>query len=507
MIQTADLFQSGMVIQRSKPFWIWGTADAGSQITIEMDGNKCTVNADDKGYWNAELPAMEAAENIELRIYNENDAVSYSDIAVGEVWIAGGQSNMEFHMRYEKHLALEKPICSNSRIRFYDVPEVAYEGQEKDFDYSRMGFWRKATAADIEYFSGVGYYFEKELEQHLDVPVGIIGCNWGGTSASSWMSRTRLEQTGKPWMDDFEIKTTDLDLDTYRAEQKKRSMNARGNPFADVMTEFLLSGTPSPEEIKNFINHLDVQEEVSDALPPQAFPGSLYEHMVKSIAPYRIRGIIWYQGESDDALGCQYLYENMLRGLIEDWRILWNDHTLPFLVVQLPGWEGWMGAEGKGFPMLRHCQEVVANQDDHVHVWSITDAGEQYEIHPKNKKRVGRRLALLALGHVYQQAVLCDAPAIESVHRDADLISISFKHAEGGLRVEGTEIAALEVFSDNAAIPFKAEVSGENLLIRPLKESRKAIQISFAQNQYYQVNLYNQNGIPAIPFQLEVPYK
>ena len=120
-----------------------------------------------------------------------------------------------------------------------------------------------------------------------------MGCNWGGTSASSWMSRTRLEQTGKPWMDDCEIKTTDLDLDTYRAEQKKRSMNARGNPFADVMTEFLLSGTPSPEEIKNFINHLYVQEEVSDALPPQAFPGSLYEHMVKSIAPYRIRGIIW----------------------------------------------------------------------------------------------------------------------------------------------------------------------------------------------------------------------
>lgn len=507
MIQAADIFQSGMVIQRRKPFHIWGTADAGRQIVIETPWNKSTVNVDDSGYWHGELPAMEAEEKIEIRIYNEKETVSYTDVAVGEVWIAGGQSNMEFHMRYEKHLAQEKPICQNSRIRFYDVPEIAYKGQEKDFDYSRMGFWRKATEADIEYFSGVGYYFEKELEQKLNVPVGIIGCNWGGTSASSWMTRTSLEQTGKPWIDDFESKMAGLDPDIYMAEQKKRSMNSRGNPFADVLTEFLLSGTPAPDEIQRFIKQMDIPEDVSDVLPPQAFPGSLYEHMVKIIAPYSIRGILWYQGESDDVLGCQYLYENMLKGLIGDWRIIWNDQTLPFLVVQLPGWEGWITTKGSDFPMLRHCQELVAKQDDHVHLCSISDAGEQYDIHPKNKKVVGYRLALLALGHVYEQAVLCDAPAVENVHRNADLITVSFKHADGGLLVDGTEIEALEVYSEEAAIPFKVQVSGEKLLIRLLNEKLNDIQISFAWKQYYHVNLYNQNGIPAIPFQLKVPDK
>ena len=158
-MKAAEIFQSGMVLQREKPVIIWGIADAGDEITVSIQGKKGSGTADEQGKWKVELPALKASENERMVVASKCEVISYTDVAIGEVWIAGGQSNMEFYMRYEKHLKEEKAICKNRRIRFYDVPEIAFEGQKEAFDYSRMGIWRTADVEDIEYFSAVGYYF------------------------------------------------------------------------------------------------------------------------------------------------------------------------------------------------------------------------------------------------------------------------------------------------------------------------------------------------------------
>lgn len=236
----------------------------------------------------------------------KTETITFSQVAVGEVWVAGGQSNMEFHMRYEKHLTEALKVCVNPRVRFFDVPEVSYGGQDEEFDYSRMGIWRKADPENLEYFSAVGYYFERELERVLDVPVGIIGCNWGGTRSCAWMSVESVERAGKPWMQMYEDRIAEMDMDEYWETQHGNPMNHRGDPFADPFEETVLPRTLSTEELTDFFQKMPAgTEEYRECMLPCEIPGSLYEHMLKTVAPYGIRGFLWYQGESDDEPGKQ----------------------------------------------------------------------------------------------------------------------------------------------------------------------------------------------------------
>lgn len=174
-----------------------------------------SAQTDTAGKWEVILPPLQAAESAEMVISGENSRICLKDVAVGEVWVAGGQSNMEFYMRYEKHMEEEKTVCTNPRIRMFDIPEVSYDGQAEDFDYSQMGFWRKADRENLEYFSAAAYYFAKELENKLKVPIGIIGCNWGGTSASVWMSPESAKEFAKPWVKACENKFHEINMSEY----------------------------------------------------------------------------------------------------------------------------------------------------------------------------------------------------------------------------------------------------------------------------------------------------
>lgn len=507
-MKAARIFQSGMVLQREKPVPVWGTAQPGKQITVEIQGKSGKTKASADGSWSVMLPPLSASESERMEIRCEADEIVLEDIAVGEVWVAAGQSNMEFYMRYEKHLAQEKPDCANPRVRFFDVPEAAFDWQEENFDYSRMAVWRKASPENIEYFSAAGYYFEKKLEKSLDVPVGIIGCSWGGTSSSSWMSADSVRKAGRPWMERYENLVQGMDMDVYWEGQKKNPMNGRGNPCADAFSEMMLPRTPSSEEIDAFFA-ASPDAGAPPVLQPQAVPGILYEHMVKSIAPYGIRGVLWYQGENDDELNRQELYEAMLKALLSDWRMLWGAENLPFLVVQLPGWESWFGIVNQGWQIIRRCQENVVRQDKNAYLCSISDAGEQYDIHPKNKKTVGERLALLALGHIYGKELLCDAPRLKNASRRGNEIQLHFENADGGLFVKGGQIQALRLLlMDNGTagreLSFTAVIKEDTVCIKLYEEAEGEILVQFAQEKFYQVNLYNQSGIPAVPFQTEV---
>lgn len=517
MLQTAAIFQDGMILQREKPVTVWGTAAPGAQVTAEIQGKNAAGTAGEDGAWSVTFAELAASESetlkIEAKTGTETETLSYTDVAVGEVWLAGGQSNMEFHMRYEKHKQEALENCEDSRVRFFDVPEICYDGQLEQFDYSRMGIWRKATKEDLDYFSAVGYYFQKEIERVLDVPVGIIGCNWGGTTASVWMNPQTVERVGAPWMRLYEQRCEGRDMEAYWEEQKKNPMNNRGDFFSEPFNEMIMAKTLTEEEINQLMANLpdNFEEMMANMMQPQTIPGCLYEHMLKTVSPYGIRGFLWYQGESDDDIpGMNVLYKDMLTGLIADWRALWQE-KLPFLFVQLPGYDKWLfNTQENHYPVIRKCQEEVANTVEGAYLCSISDAGEERDIHPKDKKTVGERLSLLARHYVYGEDILCDAPTAKEAVRDGNRITVTFANAGKGLHISGGELTALKVTAQGGEtafetgeeeLAFTAETEGERLLITLAEHTDRKVKIAFAGTSWYLVNLYNEANIPAIPFE------
>lgn len=502
-IQFAPIFQSHMVLQREKNVPVWGTASAGSEITLEFQNHCVKTEADAKGQWQLNLPPLHASVEETMVISDGCSRIQLSDIAVGEVWIAGGQSNMEFHMRYEKHLQDVLPDCRNSNIRFFDVPEVAFPGQSQCFDYSRMGIWRQADPENLEYFSAVGYYFARDLQESCQVPVGIIGCNWGGTTASAWMRKDTVEKVGSAWMDDFRKAFAEMDMTAYWEKQRQNPLNDRGNPFADPFGELVMPRTVSQAELGQLFAVIGptIGAYMSEPMPP-AIPGGLYENMLQPLAPFAARGVLWYQGESDDPHA--EIYEQMLAGLVDDWRDLWNEQ-LPFYVVQLPGFSHWLDNQNMHYDILRKAQEAVSQTVPQVFLCSISDAGEELDIHPKNKKIVGQRLSMLARQHTYGQHLQADAPTFADGSLEGKTVTLDF-HAPDGLYIDGEALAACSITSEGVQIPYCASVKGSSVVLN-LAQDAKCVTVSFACTPWYRVNLYSNAGVPAVPFCIQLTQK
>lgn len=520
-IKPAKIFQDGMVLQCGCPVAVWGMGEPGSEIHLVIQDKTADTLVKEDGTWTVRLPELTASAEETLRISGNGEEIMIRDIAIGEVWIAAGQSNMEFPLCYERYWENEKDTADRN-LRFYDVPEVAFDGQEDDFDYSHVGVWRKAEGDDLKYFSAAGYYFQKELSADRNVPVGIVGCNWGGTRSCAWMSVESLKKVGQPWLELYADSIKGLDMERYWQEQHKSLINDRGNPNMDPFSALIMPRTPSMEEIgaafmqmagqqtsekEEISGNMDISQILAQnaAMPdPKDRPGCLYEHMVKTLAPYTARGILWYQGESDDVPGMQTLYQNMLTALIGDWRKLWNDQSLPFLIVQLPGWKRWMMQENMDYITIRRCQEMVAKEVENTWLCSISDTGEEMDIHPKDKRTVGHRLALLARRYIYGEDILCDAPVLEKACREKGKIILTFANSGSTLSVKGNRVNELSLRQDDEELEFMEQIDGNQLILTVENICEDPIRVELAQCPWYRINLYNDAGISAIPFAVQL---
>ena len=520
------IFADGMILQREKLVRVWGTAEPGQTVEVGIQGQTAAVVTDADGRWCCELAPLHASEGEALVVRADDESIELTDVAVGEVFVAGGQSNMEFWMRYDRDVEAARLTCTNPRIRFYDVPKCSYPGQLDDFDFSEVGVWRKVTPEDLDRFSAVGYYFARVLEVELDVPVGIVGCNYGGTISSAWMRADHAAEVDPEQVAGFEAK---LAGHTYEELLAAGGLNAakndKGYTTWPAWNEFFLPRTPTQDEIAAFmaeeaakaagpadvggleIGGAKAAEEdgpqIDPALltPTKEAPGSLFTYMVLPVAGFAARGVLWYQGESDDEFdGAQWRYVDALRVIMADWREVWDDATLPFLVVQLPGFGDWMGLGPNDYVTIRACQQQATDADPHAWLCSIGDVGDEHDIHPKVKQPVGERLALLALRHFYGCDVLADAPRVTGATCHGKRVEVTFEHASDGLTVEGDTINALEVLVDGAPAPFVARAEGERLVIELTDMPSGDVCIRFAQTNWYCVNLYNSAHIPALPF-------
>ncbi len=508
MLKTAMIFGNNMVIQRQKNFKIWGIGTPGNIKGVLKGSKVCKAEGiiEESGEWILTFPAMEAERNLELTITDNKDSIIYQNISIGEVWLAGGQSNMEYFLQFD---ALKEQVLNdkmNPDIRFFDYPEISYEEQLIEHDYSRFGIWRTCTKNDLSYFSAVGYYFAKNLQEKLSVPIGIVGCNWGGTPACSWIDPEFLKDNeGREWLDSYNRANLNLNIEEYMKNFRKNPDNDHSNPLDNEIICKLMYPGFSKEEQKAFMENMSAEQinPLSAITGPysEKRPGGLYDTMLKKAAPFSIRGIIWYQGESDSEK--PYLYGTVFNKLIACWRNLWNDENLPFLFVQLAPFEKWLGCTGDMFPIIRSQQELVSDTVSNTWMASSSDAGMRWDIHPKNKKSIGTRLALLARGHIYNENILCDPPEFLNAERVPDGIKINLQYAEG-LHIKGNQINAfiIETEDGKELTPDEILIHEDSILIMGCFADK--VMISFAKTPFYEVNIYNKEENPLKPFSFTI---
>lgn len=494
------IFQSGMVLQREKPICIWGTAPAGSIVTVSLNAYSVDATTDNQGNFNAILPPMQASTDCTLSLScNASDVqpLILSDICIGDVWLAGGQSNMEFFLRYEKDWDTVKHYEVNPLIRVYNVPQTAFEGHRKP--YPGYGRWMQSNDPDFETFSAPAYSFARTVQPEVNVPIGIIGCNWGGTTATAWLDESNL--TNEPL--NIYLKEYEEACSLYSEEEMKRiSLEAwefEDSPQHDMDFRPLLYGR-SYEWQKQYKKVHDGEPVVPMGPYNINRPGGLYHLMLEPLTSFSIKGAIWYQGESDAAHAD--MYDILLSTLIDAWRQKWNDE-FPFYFVQLAPFGVWLGCDSVNYEIVRAKQEKVSLTVPATGMACIMDIGSYEDIHPKQKMEVGRRLGLLALGKTYGKDILCESPRMVKADKSSNVITLEFNNCNTLTFKEGN--TDFSVVQNNVEKDILNTSVSANCILLTVKDiSDEPLTVSLAYKGYAEVHLYNEAGLPVCPFQITI---
>lgn len=503
-IELAEIFQSGMILQRDKPIRIWGTSDASQDITVLIGDTTVFQGEIREGDFEISLPKQNAAENQTVAFRNENgDELTLTNIDIGEVWIAGGQSNMEFPLLCERDGDRMIASANDTHFRYYEVGKYAFEGEREENlkDGSRWNNWRTFTPTECTHFSAVATYFALRMRNELRVPVGIVGCAWGGTSASAWIAEDLLRSDSDLhiYTDDYDRATAGQNPEKYlKRDRKNRAF--MGNPKNVAGSDMTMKKevtAPLKFPMKQIAGILVKNQKKNMGPHCENRPGGLYQSMLKKIIGFSARGILFYQGEMDEHHAP--LYAKLFTKLIHTWREEWDD-DLPFVFVQLAPWGEWMAQDGRNFPELREQQQRVDDQVEGAYLASIMDVGSQYDIHPKIKKPVGERLALLALDEVYgMKQPYAHAPRIAKIVREGNVIRIFFDYAEDGLLSNGNIDSLFMVKQGGKSVPFSSEISGNEVVLRCEGLAQEKAKVAFAYQPYLVMNLKNKGGLPARP--------
>ena len=495
--KVAAVFSDRMVLQRNKNINIFGEGDDGAVVTVKFC--EATVKTYVKsGKWNAVLPPHEAGEGYEMDITCGGETRKFTDIAVGEVWLAGGQSNMELELQNcstgKEHLENDKGV----NVRFYYTQKNPYIDDKFLEDEARMA-WQKFEGESPKYWSAVGYIFAKELSERLGCVVGVIGCNWGGTKACHWMSRESLSA-------DADMR---FDLDLYDEAIKGKTIEELDKEYTDYVEYHNNWEKKSAEYYTN--NPGGTWDGCQEYCGPCKYPGplaprnpfhatALYDSMVKRVCPYTINGFIYYQGESDDNRP-EYYYK-MLRGLIGLWREDWGDDELAFLIVQLPMHRYSGDEDRKNWCLIREAQEKAFRTIKNTGLAVILDCGEFNEIHPKDKEPVGHRLCLQAMAVVYGNAsVKAFAPLYKSHIAKDNGIEISFDYADG-FKLTGEKCGFEIAGTDGEYKPADFEIKGNKIFVYNNEISEPA-NVRYQWTNYGEVTLYGENDLPVAPFRTD----
>jgi sialate O-acetylesterase len=407
---------------------------------------------------------------------------------IGEVWIASGQSNMQWPLSAAMNAEEEVRAADYPLIRLYNVPlRVAAEPRDTvDADPSELR-WRVSTPETAASFSAVAYFFGRHLHQLEGVPVGLINSSWGGTPAESWTSRETLQADAE-----LRILSDRWDEIVKNYQESLKSFAAASDDWSKQVQDAIRNGAgelPAPPKLPDNPHR------------NPWFASGLYNAMIHPLIPYAFRGAIWYQGESNASRAAQY--RKLFPAMIQDWRKHWNQGEFPFLFVQLANFIPDPNTEPYSWAELREAQHLTLALPN-TGMAVITDIGDPHDIHPRNKQEVGRRLALAAERIAYDKRVAFSGPVYRNMEIDGDRICISFTHARGGLYFrDGAKLRGFTIAGEDGEFKAaEASIQGDRVVVSsPEVANPKHVRYNWAENP--DGNLYNLSSLPAAPFRTD----
>lgn len=442
-----------MVLQREKPVPVWGWGTPGEQVTVSFAGQQQTTKADTAGYWKVTLSPLKSSDKPANMTIASSNTITLSNVLVGEVWLCSGQSNMEYPMKlYQGYAKPKRGIDSAALELEKSYPNIRIFLVEKVLstpDVTTSG-WNEASGVALEKFSAAGFYFAKNIQQELNVPVGVISSSWGGS---------RIE----PWTPAEAYKA----LPAFASESEK--------------TPFMIDSVA---------------------------PGRNYRSMIQPLVPLALRGFLWYQGETNVMLNDGMRYADKMQALVEGWRKQWGSDDLPFYSVLIAPYY-----YTKRKDRLPHTPETLAEfweaQTESLKIPRtglavVTDLVDNLsDIHPPYKWEVGRRLSLLALANDYKKNVISSGPVFKSMKVKKDKAVLSFNNANGLHSANGESLTWFTVAGkDGKFIPASAEINGNKITVSAEGITKPAA-VRFAWNETAMPNLVNSAGLPAVPFRTD----
>ena len=486
-VKLPGVFGDHMVLQREMPIPVWGWADAGEQVTVTLGEQSKTATACKAGKWCVKFDALKAGGPLTLKVQGKN-CVQLSDVLVGEVWLCSGQSNMAMTVGGVMNKEKEIAAADLPKIRMCTVARVpAKEPQD-----NCKGEWLLSSPKTVAGFSATAYFFGRELQKQLDVPVGLINSSWGGTPIQTWTSIKAHE--AMPELKSM-AETLKKQAEVYDPEKDKARYEKQLDAWKEAAAKAKAAGVPFKGR---------APQEAQDPRARAGSPAALYNGMIAPLVPYAIRGAIWYQGEANAG---SKLYSLQMKAMIGNWREDWKEGDFPFISVQLPnfmapqekpseGVGGWQLTREEFFKTLT----LVPNTGMAVTI----DIGETKDIHPHNKQEVGRRLAQWALAKTYGKKVVACGPLYKSMRVDGDKIVLEFDYDSCGLaardggKLKGFAIAG----ADKKFVWADAQVVGNTVVVSSAEvKSPASVRYAWANNP--DCNLINKCGMPASPFRTD----
>lgn len=466
-LQLPPVYQDGMVLQRNRPLTIKGIANAHKKVTVTIDGKKYYANSDNLGRWKVLTAPITSGKNYTLEVYTDIDTIRIKDILAGELWVAAGQSNMEFPLWSAVGGTDEMVERADTLIRFYDQhfveltnayvwPDSSVEKVDR-LQYYLPSKWTTLSTAKDGYVSAVAWHFAKTLRDSLDVPVGIIGCAVGGSPIESW-----------------------IDINTLEAELPQILVDWRGNDFLQPwVRQRIADNTTAP--------HRHPYE-----------PSYLYSAAIRPLEGLPIAGAIWYQGESNahNTEAHEQLFEMWTRS----WRKAFGN-GLPLIFVQLSS------MERPSWAVFRDSQRRLAEKIPGVYMAVCSDKGHPTDVHPRDKRPVGERLARQALNHVYgmESVVPCGPEIVSAVAQPDGSVKLAMNHAESLRTSDGKEIRTFEVAETEGFYhPATATINSENEITLQSMEVKRPRYVRYGWQPYTTANLINADSLPASTFKVEV---
>ena len=615
-VHVADIFSNHMVLQRNIPLKVWGDADPGEKVYVSFYGQKLKTKADKAGKWSIVLEPMNVGGPFKMIINGTNEII-FEDILIGDVWVCSGQSNMQWPVSKSINAEEEIENANYPNIRLFEVPRTVSNTPLEKIPNTT---WKICSAKTIKNFSAAGYYFGRDLQKEIDVPIGLIHSSWGGTCVETWTSKASITKVPKYEQMGERIDAYDVDkiIDQKRNELKKalggfpEKENGMEDkwmlPSTDKSTwksielptywenagYRLLNGVvwfsrdfnlTESEIVKNsqlnlgkiddsditWINGAKVGEmkwgadaervykipektlkagknnitvRVEDTyykggfsskpeklflelgqkkislsgewefkidtvyanfrVSPNDAPSLLYNAMINPLIPYGIKGVIWYQGESNTPRAKEY--EITFPNMVNNWREDWQQGDFPFLFVQLANYK-----KGKSTPQDDNWAELRESQTKTLSLKNTgmavaIDIGDASDIHPKNKQDVGNRLMTAALKVAYGKDIVHSGPIYKSMQIEGNKATISFDHVGSGLQIKNKHGNIKEFEMAGADQKFywaKATLNGDKIIVWS-DQVKKPVAVRFAwSSNPAEFNLYNNEGLPASPFRTD----